>query len=112
MLLLIPQKASENLWFPGESKWKIETYNFIIKRLQHRCFLVSFSKFLRTPFLKNICERLLLKVLNLQFIMSQNSLPHPNIHSDFKSTNENENSKRGYDTSTGPYAKEANRDFR
>ena len=44
--------------------------------------------------------------------MSQNSLPHPNIHSDFKSTNENENSKRGYDTSTGPYAKEANRDFR
>ena len=51
MFLLIPQKTSENLWFPGESKWKIETYNFIIKRLQHRCFLVSFSKFLRTPFL-------------------------------------------------------------
>ena len=44
--------------------------------------------------------------------MSQNSLPHPNIHSDFKSRNENENSKRGCDTSTGPYAKEANRDFR
>ena len=27
-------------------------------RLQHRCFLVKFSKFLRTPILKNICERL------------------------------------------------------
>ena len=30
---------------------------FIKKRLQHRCFLVKFAKFLRTPILKNICER-------------------------------------------------------
>ena len=34
--------------------------NFIKKRLQHRCFLVNIGKFLRTPILKNICERLLL----------------------------------------------------
>ena len=34
----------------------------LIKRLQHRCFPVKFEKFLRTPILKNICERLLLKV--------------------------------------------------
>ena len=34
--------------------------NFIKKRLQHRCFLVNIAKFLRTPILKNICERLLL----------------------------------------------------
>ena len=29
-------------------------------RLQHRCFPVNIVKFLRTPVLKNICERLLL----------------------------------------------------
>ena len=34
--------------------------NFIKKRLQHMCFPVKFHKFLRTPILKNICERLLL----------------------------------------------------
>ena len=30
------------------------------KRLWHRCFPVNFAKLLRTPILKNICERLLL----------------------------------------------------
>ena len=30
------------------------------KRLWHRCFPVNFSKLLRTPILKDICERLLL----------------------------------------------------
>ena len=34
--------------------------SFIKKRLQHRCFPMKFTKFLRTPFLKKICERLLL----------------------------------------------------
>ena len=29
-------------------------------RLWHKCFVVNFAKFLRTPILKNICERLLL----------------------------------------------------
>ena len=32
--------------------------DFIKKRLRHRCFPVKFAKFLRTPILKNICERL------------------------------------------------------
>ena len=32
---------------------------FIKKRLQYRCFPVKFTKFLRTPFLKNIYKRLL-----------------------------------------------------
>ena len=36
---------------------------FFKKRLQHGCFPVKFTKFLRTPILKNIWERLLLKVL-------------------------------------------------
>ena len=35
--------------------------NFIKKRLQHRCFPVNIAKLFRTPILKNICGRLLLK---------------------------------------------------
>ena len=44
---------------------KRKTCNFIKKRFQHRCFPVKFAKTLRTPFLKNICERLLLCFLKL-----------------------------------------------
>ena len=33
--------------------------NFIKKRLQHKCFPVKFARFLRTPILKNLYERLL-----------------------------------------------------
>ena len=36
--------------------------NFIKKRLQHICFPVNIAKFLRTPILKNICDRLLLNL--------------------------------------------------
>ena len=32
--------------------------NFVKKGLQHRYFPVKFTKFLRTPILKNICKRL------------------------------------------------------
>ena len=35
-------------------------FNFITKRLRHRYFPVNIAKFLRTPILKNSCERLLL----------------------------------------------------
>ena len=34
--------------------------SFIKKKSQHRCYSVKFAKFLKTPILKNICERLLL----------------------------------------------------
>ena len=37
-----------------------QEYIFIKKRLQHSCFPVNIAKFLRTPILKYICERLLL----------------------------------------------------
>ena len=37
--------------------------NFIKKRLQHRCFPVNIAKFLKTPNLKNIWERLLMHVI-------------------------------------------------
>ena len=36
-------------------------YNFIKKRLQHRCFPVKLAKFLRTSIFKNTFERLLLQ---------------------------------------------------
>ena len=36
--------------------------SFIKKRLEHRCFFANIEKFLRTHILKNICERLLLRV--------------------------------------------------
>ena len=35
-----------------------QTCGFIKKRLQHRFFLVNFEKFIRTPILKKISERL------------------------------------------------------
>ena len=42
---------------------KFEVLDFIKRRLQLSCFPLNIAKFLRTPFLKNICERLLLRVL-------------------------------------------------
>ena len=43
---------------------KNKTENVVIqKRFQHRCFPVNIAKFLRTPILKNICEWLLLVIL-------------------------------------------------
>ena len=39
---------------------ELQTCNIIKKRLQHRCFCVNIAKFLKTPILKIICERLLL----------------------------------------------------
>ena len=38
----------------------LQDCKYIKKRLQHRCFVRNLPKCLRTPFLKNICERLLL----------------------------------------------------
>ena len=43
----------------------LKTCNFIKKRIQHRCFPGKFAKFLRTPILKNIGERLLLPLLKV-----------------------------------------------
>ena len=38
----------------------LQVCNFIKKRIQHSCFPINISKFLRTPSLKSMCERLLL----------------------------------------------------
>ena len=45
---------------------KLQACKFIEKRLQHWCFPLHVRKFLRTPILKNIGERLLLIILLLQ----------------------------------------------
>ena len=37
---------------------------FLIELFQHGCFPVNIAKILRTPILKNICERLLLNVIS------------------------------------------------
>ena len=42
---------------------KFEACKFIKKRLQHWCFTLHVRKFLKTPILRNISERLLLIVL-------------------------------------------------
>ena len=52
----------------------LQACNFIKKRLQHRCFPVKFAKFLRTHFLKNSCERLLLSHWSLS-ILPENRKP-------------------------------------
>ena len=55
--------------FTGKHLWQSLFFNKVAgprpatllkKRLYHRCFLVSFMKFLRTPFLQNTSGRLLL----------------------------------------------------
>ena len=55
-------KMTKNLAnFTGKHlRWSLFLINFIEKRFQHRCLPVKFSKFLRTPILKNVCKRLLL----------------------------------------------------
>ena len=40
---------------------RVAAWNFIKKTLWHRCFLVNFSKFLRTYFLQNTSGKLLLE---------------------------------------------------
>ena len=45
----------------------LQACNFIKKKLQHRFFPAKFTKFLRTPIWKNICERLLLEGLTKKF---------------------------------------------
>ena len=40
----------------------VKTCHFIIKRLQHKCFLENIAKSSRTPILRNISERLFLAI--------------------------------------------------
>ena len=49
--------------FRGKTPAMESVVDFLWNRHQHRCFPVKFAKVLRTPILKNICERLLLPFL-------------------------------------------------
>ena len=49
----------------------LRAFNLIKKKFQHGCFIVKFTKFLRTPILKNICERLLLHLHVVLFEMHE-----------------------------------------
>ena len=46
----------------------LQACNFTKKRLQHRLSLDNTAKFLRTAILKNICERLLLRVFPFMLV--------------------------------------------
>ena len=48
-----------SFFFNKVPAWRSAT--LLKQRLRHRCFSENFAKFLRTPILLNICERLLLK---------------------------------------------------
>ena len=56
-------KFSQENTCVGVSFFSLKTCYFIKKRFQQRGFHVKFAKFLRTPILKNISERLLLKFM-------------------------------------------------
>ena len=46
----------------------LRVYN-VKKRLYHKCFPVNSVKFLRTPILQNICERLLLQIDSIEIML-------------------------------------------
>ena len=53
-------KTAENLVRSSNRRSSLRAATLLKKRLWHRCFPVNFAKFLRTPFLQNTSERLLL----------------------------------------------------
>ena len=53
------------------------------KRLQHWCFSVKFAKFLRTPILRNIWERLLLPPIKFRLIGRLTMAPTKKVHMNF-----------------------------
>ena len=56
----VAQRQISVLESPFNKVAGLQACNFIKRRLQRRCFPVNIAKFLRTPILKNNCERLLL----------------------------------------------------
>ena len=61
MFLKISQNSHEHTCFGISFSAKLLAV--IKKKPQHRCFTVNIAKFLRTPILKNIRERLLLPIV-------------------------------------------------
>ena len=65
----------------------LKAWNFIKKRLQHGCFPLNIAKFLRTPILKNICERLLFYLLLSPIPQLKLTTNHRCIRSKFRGEN-------------------------
>ena len=53
---------------------------FIKKRLQHRCFPVTFEKFLKINILKNICEQLILSCAQMRLPISESASINPTLN--------------------------------
>ena len=64
--LEISQNSQENTCARVSFLIKLQATGFIKKRLRHRCFPVGFAQILRTPFLQNTSNRLLLAFLLMQ----------------------------------------------
>ena len=59
--------------------WKklfLKKYAIFTGRLQHMCFPKNIAKVLRTPILKNICERLRLKIPRISLNGNSKSTDH------------------------------------
>ena len=70
MIQMIQSRSTTAVYFPKQSNLKLyiswrslKVCNFIKKSLQHRCFSVTNTKFLRTPFLESNSLLLLLYTL-------------------------------------------------
>ena len=71
----------------------LQSWNFIKKRLQHRFFPVNIAKFLRTPVLENICERLFERFPTWASNITRNMGIEEDI---FSKTNKKKHSKFSY----------------
>ena len=60
LFLKISQYSQENTFLIKMQAFRPSA--LLKKKLEHRCFFANIEKLLRTPILKNICERLLLRV--------------------------------------------------
>ena len=58
------------------SSFRLEACNFIKRRIWHRQFPVNFAKFLRTPILQSICEKVSLNFVNVNLSKIQCQTPH------------------------------------
>ena len=88
MFLKIYQISLENSCVGVSFEQSCRACNFIKKKLQHSCICEKFAKFLRTPILKNIRERLLLsketKIKQLVPKQHQENLTLSNQYSIYK----------------------------
>ena len=57
----------QGLFFNGVTGLRVAT--LLKKKIWHKCFPVYFKKFLRTPYLQNTSERLLLVLFVARFFM-------------------------------------------